>query len=369
MNSQRLVQRFLAYVTCSSESCFERQFCELIEKELLRLGFAVTRDEAAGRACGSDGFNIYGFLPGKQSEDGTLFCAHLDTVGPGVGIVPVIEDGVIRSSGNTILGADDKSGIAAVLEAVESLLEAGEQPEHPVEVLFTLCEEKGLKGAFAADFSMIKSKQGIVLDTGGDIGVMNRRSPAMLRIHVTVQGKAAHAGIAFNEGVHALQSAAKTVAELKLGYTDADSVRNISNFLAPGATNVVADKAEFDMEIRCFNPKDLDVHLQELKDKLAESDALYGTTHELDVDVHDSYFNVDEDDPFLLAAVERFAEMGITAQPRSTYGGSDVAVLNAHGIKSLNFSTGMRDAHAVTEHIHIADMEKICMFIEKTLRI
>ena len=155
MNKQRLLDRFLRYINCPSESGSERSFCELIEQELSALGLEVKRGEV-GEKCGSNGFNLYAFLPGDGEP--LLLSAHLDTVSPGVGIRPVIEDGVIRSSGDTILGADDKSGVAAILEALETLHEGG-LAHRPVEVLFSICEELGLLGAKYADYSLFAANR------------------------------------------------------------------------------------------------------------------------------------------------------------------------------------------------------------------
>ncbi|MDL2236001.1 M20/M25/M40 family metallo-hydrolase, partial [Christensenellaceae bacterium OttesenSCG-928-L17] len=188
MDKARLLERFLRYIACESESGNEQQFCEMIEADLNKVGFAVYRDKVGNR-CNSNGWNIFATMPGEGEP--LLFSAHLDTVSPGAGIRPVVKDGVIYSDGSTILGADDKSGVAAILEAAESLVERNAR-RRPVEVLFTVCEEVGLKGSQYADYSNIKSKEAVVLDSSTLRGIINR-APANTHLYITVHGKSAHA--------------------------------------------------------------------------------------------------------------------------------------------------------------------------------
>ena len=247
MNPDRLLRRFMRYVQCDSESGHEQAFCRLLEEEGAKLGIQFWRDPV-GEQAGSDGWNLGASIPGTGTP--VLFSCHMDTVAPGRGVQPVVEGGVVRSSGDTVLGADDKSGIAAVMEALESLLESG-KPHRPVELLFSVCEELGLKGAKYADYSRFASKEALVLDN--DIpGLINHRAPANVHLHIQVQGRAAHAAVSHGEGVHALKAAVAAIAQIPCGAPDADTVMNVANFLAPGPTNVVPAQASFDMEIRSF---------------------------------------------------------------------------------------------------------------------
>ena len=142
VDEKRLVQRFVQYAACASESGHERQMCLLLEQQLQELGLDVFRDDVR-KAVQTDGWNVYASLPGTGEP--MLFSAHMDTVCPGSGVKLVLRDGTIRSSGDTILGADDKAGIAEILEALTCLHESG-LPHRPIEVLFTVREETGLEG-------------------------------------------------------------------------------------------------------------------------------------------------------------------------------------------------------------------------------
>ena len=331
MNKQRLLDRFLRYINCPSESGSERSFCELIEQELSALGLEVKRGEV-GEKCGSNGFNLYAFLPGDGEP--LLLSAHLDTVSPGVGIRPVIEDGVIRSSGDTILGADDKSGVAAILEALETLHEGG-LAHRPVEVLFSICEELGLLGAKYADYSLFHSKQAIVFDSSANGAVVNR-SPANVVLHIAFQGKSAHAGVAPEQGIHALKAAAEAVSHIPCGHVDELTVMNVANFLAPGKTNVVPAQASFDMEIRSFEEETLQKHLRETEQAVKDACEKFGTQYTLSLDRHSDVLYVPEDCKLVTDLFEVYRRLGAEPFCKSTYGGCDATWLFANGIDAVN---------------------------------
>ena len=199
MNKERLLQRFLQYVTCASETYQEREFCIMMEEELTSLGLHWERQEI-GEMFGSNGWNLHAILPGTGAP--LLLCAHMDTVAPGYGISPILRDGVIYSDGTTILGSDDKAGIAAAMEAVQTIVEKG-LPHRPIEFLLTICEENGILGSKYADYSKIISKEAIVLDNE-DVGHLVNQAAAYMKIHFSIQGKSAHAGVSPESGIHAL---------------------------------------------------------------------------------------------------------------------------------------------------------------------
>ena len=353
MNKKRLTQRFLRYVTCASESRDEREFCLMLEDELKEMGVRVGRDES-GEKCGSNGWNIRASLPGHGEP--ILFCAHLDTVSPGKGIKPVLDGGVIRSGGDTVLGADDKAGVAAIMEAFESLTEH-DLAHRPVEALFTICEELGLMGSKHADYSAFSSRQAVVLDSGPAVGSIINRAPANIRIHVKITGKSAHAGIAPNEGVHALKAAAAAISSIPCGYVDDESVMNIANMLAPGKTNVVPSLASFNMEIRSFSEATLDKHLKAAKKAVKDACDLYGASYSFEPERHSSVLHVPENGSLICLIRKALNDIGVEGCVDRTFGGSDATWLNANGIEAVNIGIGMKDAHSVTEHIAVDDLE------------
>lgn len=354
--NSRLIDRFLRYITCDSESGSERQFCDMIECELKALRLDVVRDEVRER-CGSDGWNVYAAMPGEGEP--LLFCAHLDTVAPGRGIRPVIgEDGVVRSSGDTVLGADDKSGVAAVMEALHIIREQG-LPHRPVEVLFTVCEELGLRGSRHADYSRIKSRQAVVLDSSKNQALINR-APANMALHIDIKGKPAHAGVAPENGVHALKAAAAAIANIPCGRVDECTVMNVANLLSPGKTNIVPADASFDMEIRSFEEERLAKRIDEARSALDSACAQFGASYTMTQDRHSDVLYVPEDSALVQSLIAAYRKLGVEAKPESTFGGSDATWLYKNGIDAINVGTGMRAVHGVGEYIAVKDLLLTC---------
>ena len=364
MNKTRLLNRFLRYVACESETGNEKAFCDLMEQELLHLGMQVARDDVSSK-CGSNGYNIYASLPGTGEP--LLLSAHLDTVSPGSNIESVIENGVIRSAGNTILGADDKSGVASIVEAIESVIEHN-TTHRPVEVLLSVCEEAGLLGSKHADYSRIRSKQAIVLDSSKNGSIINR-APANVHLHVEIKGKGAHAGISPDKGVHALKAAALAVASIPCGFVDESSVMNVANFLSPGKTNVVPEHASFDLEIRSFEEDLLQAHITNAENAVKTACEAVGAQYAITQERHSDVLYVPETSPLLIDLVNVFSELGVEINIDRTYGGSDATWLFYHGIDALNVGTGMCEAHSLTEHIAIADLERTARMVERMITV
>ena len=362
MIQTRLLDRFLKYISCDSETGNERAFCDMMEQELLRLGLQVVRDDVSAQ-CNSNGYNLYASLPGEGEP--ILLSAHMDTVSPGRNIRPMIENGVIRSSGDTILGSDDKSGIAAILEALTCVIEQG-HPHRPVEVLFSVCEEAGLLGSKYADYSNIKSRQALVLDSSKNGGIINR-APANVHLHVEITGKSAHAGISPDGGIHALKAAAAAVAAIPCGFVDENSVMNVANFLSPGKTNVVPGKASFDMEIRSFEEALLQSHIADAETAVKSACETFGAAYAITQERHSDVLYVSEESPLMRDLLLVYQELGVQPEIARTYGGSDATWLFYNGIDALNIGTGMCDAHALTEHIAIADLERTARVVERMI--
>ena len=363
MNTTRLTERFFRYVSCDSESKNERKFCELIESELKGLGLSVTRDEV-GEKCGSNGWNIYASLPGEGEP--ILFSSHMDTVPPGVGIRPVIRDGVIYSSGDTILAADAKSGIAAIMEAIETVKETN-TAHRPVEVLLSVCEELGLLGAKYADYSGIKSKQAVVLDSSVQ-GSMINNAPAKVELYAEITGQAAHAAINPDKGINAVKAAAAAIAQIPCGMVDECTVMNVANFLSPGKSNVVPEKASFNIDLRSFDTQRLEEHIAKIEAALKSACQEIGATYKLEIDRQCDIMLVPPDRPLISRLREVYESLGVRPELQKTYGGSDATWIFHNGIDAINIGTGMTDVHSTGEHISVADLETLTKIVLEMMR-
>ncbi|HNW94477.1 MAG TPA: M20/M25/M40 family metallo-hydrolase, partial [bacterium] len=231
----QLVDDFLNLVRIDSESGHERAVADWLRPRLVQLGGAVSMDHAAQQTGGDCG-NLLAQFPGDD-RPALLLSAHMDTVKPGCGIRPVLAGGVIRSGGDTILGADDKTGIAAIMAALRAV-PATERP--PVDVLLTVSEESGLMGARVADLSALRARAGYALDAEGLVGTVTVAAPAHEHFRIDVQGTAAHAGIAPEQGRNAIRALAQLLAAFPQGQLADDTTANIGFVGGGRAHNIVA---------------------------------------------------------------------------------------------------------------------------------
>ncbi|MBC8530718.1 M20/M25/M40 family metallo-hydrolase [Gehongia tenuis] len=354
IDPQRMLQKFMDYVRVDSESGNERAFAEVLLKDLGAFAGLSVEWAGGGEAAGSDAGNLYAYLPGTMQGEPILLCAHMDTVVPGRGIDPYVEDGFVKSRDGTILGGDDKAGITAILEALRAVLEEG-LPHRPVELLFTVKEEVGLMGAKTFDISRVKSRLALSVDYVGSPGVMPIRGPGMMEIRAKIHGVPAHAGIAPEAGVSAIMVGAAAVSRMKLLRVDEETTANIGTFRAVGPTNIVSPEAEIVIEVRSRSKVKLAGHTNELVQALQSAADEYGAR--LECTVREGYvpYDIPGDDPQVVRVAEACRRAGVTPEFVSCGGGSDSNVFNAQGLVSFNIGSGMKDVHTTDESLSIAE--------------
>lgn len=355
INNKRLLDSFLEYVQIDSETGNEKAFADYMVKELKALGGVVTTDNA-GKALGSNGYNIYCTFEGTLPGDSILFSAHMDTVKPGIGIKPIIENGIIRSSGDTILASDDKSGIAGIIEAVRSINEK-KIAHRTFEVMFTICEEGGLRGAKSLDYSLIKSKKAVALDSSGNVGKIIAQAPGQIKIYADVIGKASHAGIAPEAGISAIQVAAHGIAKMKLLRIDEETTANIGTINAQYATNIVPDKVSIIAETRSRNYDKLQAQAKHMVESLQSACDEFGAKLECRCDTAYVSYNIPHDHALIKELCAALTDMGIEPAVGSTGGGSDVNIFNLNGINAVVLATGMTKVHTTNEFIEVKQLE------------
>ncbi len=224
INSHRLSQRFIQLAEIDSESRHEARVAKEIETAVTRMGATVYYDRAQEKT-GGDCANLVAKFPGNRDVPPLFLSGHMDTVVPGKGVKVRFDNGIFTSDGTTILGSDDKSAIAIILEVMEVIRE-NNLPCPPVELIFTVCEEIGLLGAKYLDLSLIDSRFGYILDSTDTEGIVTK-APAANKIFIDVIGRAAHAGAAPEKGVNAIYAAARAIAELELGRIDDETTCNL----------------------------------------------------------------------------------------------------------------------------------------------
>lgn len=356
MNDDRMISQFLDYVKISSPSYKEGNFAHVLRKDLEEIGFEVMIDDA-GEKSGSNTGNLIGYLRGNKDVEPIMFCAHMDTVTPCDNIEPIIENGVIKSSGNTILSADDKAGIVAILEGIRHI-EENNIPHGDIEVVFTICEEVGLYGSKYLDYSRIKSKMLFVLDASGEIGGVNVQGPAQAQIHAKFHGKAAHAGLSPEKGINAIQVASRAIDSMSLLRIDEETTANVGTIKGGLATNIVADYVEVEFEARSLNEVKLNNQVKHMVYTLSKAAKDFDA--KVDISVENSYptFKLDKDEPILKIIENAMNKVDIPYMPKPTGGGSDTNIFNGKGLKAATLGIGMFNAHSVDEYIAVNDIIK-----------
>ncbi|WP_028022030.1 M20/M25/M40 family metallo-hydrolase [Enterovibrio calviensis] len=359
INQERLVEHFIELVKIDSESGNEKAVAEALAEQLGQMGFAVTKLPVPDTI--SNGFNIYGKLQGTL-EGSIIFSSHMDTVTPGNGIEPIIEDGIIRSNGETILGGDDKSGIAAVMEAVRSIQESGDAHK-TIEVAFTVYEELGLEGAKHFDIGMIESQQAIVLDSGGPIGTIITTAPGQQSLKITIKGKPAHAGLAPETGINALTVASDAISNMTLSRIDEETTANIGVVRGGQATNIVMPELYIEAEARSLDDSKLAKQVEHMVSTFEAAAEKHGAGIQIESTRSYNAYRIADDNPHVVAIKAAFESIGIEPVTKPTGGGSDANVFNEKGLLTVNMSTGMAKVHTTEEFIAVSDLVSISEFV------
>ncbi len=354
VNKQRLVRSFLELIKIDSVSRHEQKFSHKLVIKLKKLGLKVKLDKKG---------NILSVLPGNKKNGKTLlFNAHMDTVVPGINIKPKIVGGKIISDGSTVLGADDKAGIAAILEML-ALVKQGKIVHGDIKVIFTVEEEIGLRGARALSRKDVLADHCFVLDAHGDVGTIVNKSPAQDSIDIRIKGKAAHAGICPEEGINAIQVASRAIAKIRLGRIDKETTANIGVISGGVATNIIPEDVHLRGEARSHDPKKLKEQV-ELMARAFRSEAQKAGASAL-IKVERSYNSVAIAENAPIIALTKIVAKALKFPHRivSSGGGSDANIFFGHGIPTIALAIGMENVHSKQEYITIKNLCDAALFI------
>jgi tripeptide aminopeptidase len=352
--SRRLVDTFLDLVRIDGVSGKERDVASYLERRLSALGLEWHMDRA-GETFGGDCGNLVARLAGTVDAPPVLLGAHMDTVGPTRDLTVVEADGRISSDGTTILGADDRAGIAIILGVVSALVEEG-GPHGPIEVVFTVSEESGMHGAKALEIGALAARMGFLFDSSALPGQFVVEAPGAIAFRVVVHGVAAHAAVAPEKGVHAIQVASRAIASLPLGRLDDTGMLNVGSVHGGGAINVVPDTVEITGETRSPDPTALERQIGLVRDAFERCAAEAGGSVEIALTHKYGGFHLGSDDPVVRAAASGIAAVGFEPRLLGYPGGSDANVLNERGLPSVNLGIGTRDAHSPHESIPVQSL-------------
>ncbi len=355
VNEERLVALFKRLCLIDAPALSEGESVAWTKAHLESLGLDVREDDA-GAGIGGSANNLVVTLKGTLEHAPRIFLsAHFDTVEPTAGLEIVEEGGVFRSGGETILGADDKGGMAPAIEAVRHFLESGE-PHGDVVLLLSVAEEIGLKGAAALDIGSLDLDYGYVLDTGPPVGSFVTRTATHDNLAITVHGKPAHAGKDPENGVNALQVAAAAISGMKLGRIGPEATANLGIVHGGTAVNVVMPSLTIRAEARSTSVTELDAQIAHMRERFEAAARDAGATVAFEHDRHYSSYHVPDGEAVVEVAQEAARALGLSGALRTTLGGSDANVFNAKGVPSIVVATGMEAIHTHEERISCADL-------------
>jgi tripeptide aminopeptidase len=371
IDRKRLAETFTTLCEISSPSGKEGRICQHLKELFSRLGAdLIYEDRSAGKTGSEAGNLIIRFNGNLPDQEGIFFSCHMDTVSPGEGVKVVRNGNIFTSAGDTILGADDKSGITAVIETLTILKE--ERIPHPqIEVIITTCEEIGLVGAKNVEYDKIRSRYGYALDSSG-INRVVVAAPAANKIKITVKGRAAHAGLCPENGISAFQLAAKALCSMQLGRLDGESTCNFGVIHGGIATNIVPERVTLEGEVRSHSTEKLDRYTEDIRRQFQRVMDEWTPSEATGPDRPSFEMEVKNDFPALSLAPESPVIKRIEAAARAANkslsyvtagGGSDANIYCGQGLPTAIIATGMEKVHTLDEQLDLEDLVSLTELI------
>ncbi|WP_062104738.1 M20/M25/M40 family metallo-hydrolase [Bacillus niameyensis] len=365
INNERIINEFLELVQIDSETKNEAEIAKVLKKKFIDLGVEVYEDDTMDQTGHGAGNLICTLKGSKQAVDPIYFTCHMDTVVPGNGVKPSIQDDYVVTDGTTILGADDKAGISAIFEAIRVLKE--QKVEHgDVQFIITVGEESGLVGAKALDPKRITAKYGFALDSDGKVGNIIVAAPTQAKVTAHIYGKTAHAGVAPEKGVSAITIAAKAIAKMPLGRIDEETTANIGRFEGGKATNIVADEVYILAEARSLVPEKMEKQVEAMRVAFEETAQKMGGSADINIEIMYPGFKFADGDEVVEVAKKAAERIGRASKLLTSGGGSDANVIAGFDIPTVNLAVGYEEIHTTNERMPI---EELCKLAEMTVAI
>jgi tripeptide aminopeptidase len=363
INQERLKNLLIELIKIDSLSRRELDVALRLKREMEELGGTVFIDDAGEKVGGNVGNLIATFAGNAPDAQPLLLSAHMDTVVPGEGIEPILEGHILRTNGKTVLGGDDKSGVAIICEVLRVIKE-NRLTSGAVDVVFTICEEAGLIGAKCLDVAKLRARTGLVLDSDS-VGYLFTKAPAANRMEFRVHGLAAHAGMCPEKGINAIQVAAEGIAQMRLGRIDHETTANLGVVEGGMAVNIVPNQVLLRGEARSHSQEKLARQTEHMQNCLEEAAARHvlefdGKRHRARVEakVERDYDKMDvaESAPIVQLVHAAAKNLHLEVKTNATGGGCDANVLNQKGLVVANLGTGMREIHTVNEWLDLKDL-------------
>jgi tripeptide aminopeptidase len=376
INPERLKNLLIELIKIDSLSRKEYDVAMRLKREMEDLGAQVSIDDAGEKVGGNVGNLIAHFTGTAPEATPILLSAHMDTVVPGEGIVPILDGDILRTDGRTVLGGDDKSGVAIICEVLRVIEENGFACSD-VDVVFTICEEAGLIGAKCLDVNRLRARTGLVLDSDS-VGFLFTKAPAANRMEFRIHGLEAHAGVCPEKGVNAIKVAADGIAQMSLGRIDHETTANIGVIEGGMAVNIVPNSVILKGEARSHSQEKLERQTEHMLRCLQDAAArhtleLAGAqfTASVDAKIERDYDRMDVSDGAPIVQLVRAAakNLRVDIKTLATGGGCDANVLNQKGLEVANLSTGMREIHTVKEWLDLKDLNLSAQMVLEVVRL
>lgn len=355
VDQQRLLAEFMELIQIDSPSRHEREVANYIKYCLTQLDHLVFEDNA-GATIGGNAGNLICQIDGTGADlEPILLIVHMDTVESNYGVMPIMSGDRITTDGTTILGADDKAGVAVVIEALRQIKEQN-IPHGPLEIIFTVAEEAGLLGAKNLDFSKLHSRWGFAFDAGAPVGTVVTSAPGEEEICIRVIGKEAHAGVNPEAGINAIWVAGHVLSQLPMGVLGEGVSGNIGLIKGGTATNVVPGQVEMRGEIRALQGLDITSAVENWRQIAQAATGKYGAQVEFTSNRLYQPFTLAEHNPTVQIAREAIKKVGREFRMVARGGGSDTNILNQQGIECVNFGIGVENNHSKEEAIAVPQL-------------
>jgi tripeptide aminopeptidase len=376
IDEARLKHLLIELIKIDSLSRKERDVAMRLKREMEELGATVEIDDAGEKVGGNVGNVIAHFRGNNSASRPLLLSAHMDTVVPGEGIVPILDGDILRTDGTTVLGGDDKSGVAIICEVVRVIKEH-KLPCGDLDIVFTICEESGLIGAKCLDVGRIKARTGLVLDSDS-VGFLFTKAPAANRMEFRIHGLEAHAGVCPEKGISAVKVAAEGIAQMKLGRIDYETTANIGVIEGGMAVNIVPNLVVLKGEARSHSQEKLEQQTWHMRRCLEEAAARHALETDgqrffasVEAKIARDYDRMDVSDsaPIVQLVQAAAKNLNVEIKTTATGGGCDANVLNQKGLEVANLSTGMREIHTVKEWLNLKDLYLSAQMVLETVKL
>ncbi len=376
VEKKRMTEYVMDLIRIDSLSRKEREVGLRLKKDMEEIGGECFFDNAGEKVGGNIG-NLIVRIRGNRSNAHPLFLSsHMDTVGPGEGIKPRIEDGVIKSDGSTILGSDDKSGLAVIVEVIRTLKERN-LPHGDIEIAFTICEEIGLLGAKYIDTSKFRSKYGLVLDSSSPYHLITK-CPSAEKLNFNVYGLEAHAGVCPERGISAIKIASEAIYNMNLGRIDFETTANIGSIKGGLATNIIPNYVQIEGEARSHSEEKLRRQVEHMKKcfydaasryKLSLEDKTYSGRVEEKIERSYDRMEVSERSKIVGLVSQSVKNLGLSIEYIASGGGCDANYFNKNGIECANLGTGMKEIHTVKEYLVLEEFYRAADILLEVIKL